>query len=60
MARTGVIDIETGLAFATNPGNLRLELADLLEESGNQEGMRPSNSDVLAESELEIHRLSIG
>jgi twitching motility protein PilT len=60
MVRTGVIDIETGLAFATNPGNLRLELADLLEESGNREGMRPPNSDVPAESELEIHRLSIG
>jgi twitching motility protein PilT len=27
--REGIIDLETGLAYATNPGNLRLELADL-------------------------------
>jgi Tfp pilus assembly ATPase PilU len=27
--REGIIDYETGMAFATNPGNLRLELADL-------------------------------
>jgi twitching motility protein PilT len=27
--RSGVIDFETGMAFATNPGNLRLELSDL-------------------------------
>ncbi len=27
--RDDIIDFETGMAFATNPGNLRLELADL-------------------------------
>ena len=37
LIRSGVIDIDTGLAFATNSGNLRLELADLLEKSGNSE-----------------------
>ncbi len=31
LVRTGVIDLETGLAYATNPGNLRLQLADLSE-----------------------------
>jgi twitching motility protein PilT len=31
MIRTGVVDFETGLQFATNPGNMRLELADYLE-----------------------------
>ena len=31
MIRTGVVDFETGLQFATNPGNMRLELADFLE-----------------------------
>jgi twitching motility protein PilT len=56
IVRAGVIDIETGLAFATNHGNLRLELADLLEESGNQEGMGPSDNDLLTESEFTIHR----
>jgi len=29
LIRDGIIDFETGMAFATNPGNLRLELADL-------------------------------
>jgi len=29
LIRTGTIDIETGLAYATNPGNLGLQLADL-------------------------------
>ena len=32
MIRTGVIDLDTGLSYATNAGNLRLELADLAEE----------------------------
>lgn len=29
LIREGMIDLETGLAYATNPGNLQLELADL-------------------------------
>jgi twitching motility protein PilT len=31
MIRAGTIDMETGLSFATNAGNLRLELADFAE-----------------------------
>jgi len=31
MMRNGGVDIETGLAYATNPGNLRLQIADILE-----------------------------
>lgn len=31
LIRTGVVDLEVGLSHATNPGNLRLELADLAE-----------------------------
>src|ERR1700687_5135606 len=31
LIRSGAIDIETGLAFATNSGNLRLELSDFME-----------------------------
>jgi len=27
--RAGVVDISTGVAYATNPGNLRLMLADM-------------------------------
>ena len=29
LIREGVIELETGLAYATNPGNLQLELSDL-------------------------------
>jgi twitching motility protein PilT len=29
--RTGLVDFEVGLSYATNPGNLRLQLADLAE-----------------------------
>jgi len=29
LIRAGVIDMDTGLAYATNPGNLQLELSDL-------------------------------
>jgi twitching motility protein PilT len=29
LIRAGVIDMETGLAYATNPGNLQLELSDI-------------------------------
>ena len=29
LVRAGVVDLDTGLAYATNPGNLRLGLADL-------------------------------
>ena len=37
--RAGTIDFETGLGYATNPGNLRLELADFVEnQAANGEG----------------------
>jgi twitching motility protein PilT len=35
MIREGVLDIDTGLAYATNPGNLQLELADLAREQAD-------------------------
>jgi twitching motility protein PilT len=31
LIRSGVVDFETGLAFSSNAGNLRLELADFTE-----------------------------
>jgi twitching motility protein PilT len=36
LIRAGTIDLQTGMAYATNPGNLRLELADFVppEETG--------------------------
>ena len=56
LIRSGVIDIETGLTSSTNPGNLRVELADLLENDGNVEDAPPPSNDVPAEAELEIER----
>jgi twitching motility protein PilT len=29
LVRAGLVDIDTGIAYATNPGNLRLELSDM-------------------------------
>ena len=35
MIRAGVLDLDTGMAYATNPGNLQLELADLAREQAD-------------------------
>jgi twitching motility protein PilT len=35
LIREGVLDLDTGLAYATNPGNLQLELADLAREQAD-------------------------
>ena len=32
--RAGLVDVHTGLSYSTNPGNLRLQLADLFESQG--------------------------
>jgi twitching motility protein PilT len=37
MIREGVIDMSTGLLYATNAGNLRLQLADLIDAERQQE-----------------------
>ncbi len=51
LVRQGVIDFETGIHFATNPGNLRVEMADLVEKAA--ENCTVSRS---SELELEIER----
>jgi len=33
LIRAGIVDVETGLAFATNPGNLRLCISDIADET---------------------------
>jgi twitching motility protein PilT len=48
--RGGVIDLETGLAYSTNPGNLRLELADFL-ENGNNAAVENANRQA---TEIEV------
>jgi twitching motility protein PilT len=50
LVRDGVINVDTGLAYATNAGNLRLELTDFFEE---QERKKPGSA---SEPELEITR----
>ena len=48
VVRDGVIDADTGFTYATNPGNLRLELADFLD--GQEQPKSAANHDT----ELEL------
>jgi twitching motility protein PilT len=49
MIRSGIIEIETGLSYASNEGNLRLHLGDLL----NPEPETPSATALEGASESE-------
>src|ERR1700740_2980163 len=49
LIRTGVVDMETGLTYASNAGNLRLELADFIENQPRKK----SGSGESADSESE-------
>jgi twitching motility protein PilT len=51
--REGIIDFETGMAFASNAGNLRLELADFVENPTR--GVAKPRADR-QETEIEIER----
>jgi twitching motility protein PilT len=51
LVRQGVIDFETGIHFATNPGNLRVEMADLVEKTAAN-----CTASGSSEVELEIER----
>jgi twitching motility protein PilT len=48
LVRAGVVDADTGFTYATNPGNLRLELADFLD------GEKKPKASANQESELEL------
>lgn len=52
LVRSGTIDMDTALAFATNAGNLRLELADFVEGKPQE---KPAVRDDKA-TEIEIER----
>jgi twitching motility protein PilT len=52
LIRSGVIDLETGLSYATNSGNLQLELADYID---GQEKKKPE-PEIAQETELEVTR----
>jgi twitching motility protein PilT len=65
LIRAGVVEIQTGLSFATNPGNMRLLLADLLEQrteassritSSRVQAAPKAEPSVPADPELEIIR----
>jgi twitching motility protein PilT len=43
LIRAGTIDVQTGLSYATNTGNLRLHLADLLDEPTDLPSLMASN-----------------
>jgi twitching motility protein PilT len=50
LIRSGVIELEAGLSYATNAGNLQLELADFID---GHEKKAPA-AEVVTETELEI------
>lgn len=65
LIRSGAIDLDVGLSYATNPGNLRLGLADLLETPEQAEpavsapaghSAKPGGPDGSGDTELEITR----
>jgi twitching motility protein PilT len=51
--RQGVVDFETGLTFSTNAGNLKLELADFLDNPRNRAAVKRPAQPV---EEVEIER----
>jgi twitching motility protein PilT len=46
LLRAGTIDFDTAIAYSTNPGNLRLELADLLDGNADTKDSAPSEVEV--------------
>jgi twitching motility protein PilT len=46
LLRAGTIDYDTALAYSTNPGNFRLEVADYLESGGNEKQPEPAATEV--------------
>jgi twitching motility protein PilT len=57
LIRAGIVDFETGLTYSTNAGNLRLEMADYLEERPKQQPARkPAAQDPNRTTEIEIER----
>jgi twitching motility protein PilT len=52
LIRNGIVDFETGLTYSTNAGNLRLELADYLENPGSAAPAKKASQ----ATEIEIER----
>ncbi|MBI4464868.1 MAG: twitching motility protein, partial [Acidobacteria bacterium] len=56
MIRDGVVEIDTGLAYATNPGNLRLNISDFIDDMAKSATAPASKSSGGGGTELEIER----
>jgi twitching motility protein PilT len=60
MIRAGLIDIETGLSYSTNSGNMRLQIADLSENppkpAASSQAVREAEPALVTEPDLEIER----
>jgi twitching motility protein PilT len=58
LIRAGVVDFETGLTYSTNAGNLRLEMADFLDELPRDKpaAKSPAPQDPNLTTEIEIER----
>jgi twitching motility protein PilT len=57
LIRAGVVDFETGLTYSTNAGNLRLEMADFLDERPRAKpAAQPAPQDPNRTTEIEIER----
>ena len=52
LIRSGVVDFDAGLAFASNAGNLKLELADFMESRGKRASLEAHSEST----EIEIER----
>ncbi len=46
LLRAGIIDSDTALGYSTNPGNFRLEVADLLDAAAKDSGRTPAEVEV--------------
>ena len=65
LIRSGVIDLETGMTYATNAGNLRLELTDFIEKmpkakAGHASTVQDLNSKSSASENLRLTKHSLG
>src|SRR5713226_4741814 len=59
LIRAGIVDYETGLTYSTNAGNLRLEMADFLDERAHPDrpaASKPPAHDHNRTTEIEIER----
>ena len=56
LIRAGVVSVDTGLTYATNAGNLRLELTDFLEEQQRKRSRPSPDSTATSDSEFEFTR----